>query len=162
MRWTVCLLIILLSGCHGMPLFERATAEAPPSIMPLWEHYKQCLVTTDPAELTLIIDKFELATSAEVDPPSWMRAWGQHVMSQPIRTAVDPQALGAACTIRAAAVMIEAEQLMEAQALYRRVLARYSSRDWAYYADQAKVALAALQGAASAVIAFRPNRALPR
>ena len=162
MRWPVGLLIILLSGCHGMPLFERATAEAPPSIMPLWEHYKQCLVTTDPAELTLIIDKFELAASAEVEPPSWMRAWGQHVMSQPIRTAVDPQALGAACTTRAAAVMMEAEQLMEAQALYRRVLARYSSRDLAYYVDHAKEALADLQISALATVAFRPDRALPR
>ena len=162
MRWTVCLLIILLSGCQGMPLFERATAEAPSSIMPLWERYQQCLVTTDPAELTLIIDKFELATPTEIEPPSWMRVWGYHVMSQPIRTAVDPQALGAACTLRGAALMVEAHHLMEGRVLYQRVLARYSSRNWAYYVDQAKGALDGLQISAHAVVALRPDRVPPR
>jgi alpha-D-ribose 1-methylphosphonate 5-triphosphate synthase subunit PhnH len=58
--------------------------------------------------------------------------------------------------------MVEAEQLMEAQALYRRVLARYSSRDLAYYIDHAKEALADLQISTPAVVAFRPDRALPR
>ncbi len=145
-----------------MPLFERATSEAPPSVMPLWERYQQCLVTTDPTELALIIEKFELVAQAEVEPPAWMRAWGPHVMSRPLRTAIDPQALGAACTLKAAAVMVEAEQLMEAQALYRRVLARYSGLDLAYYVDHAKEALADLQIATSAVAAFHPDHALPR
>jgi len=129
MRWTVCLLTILLSGCHGVSLFERPTAEAPPSIMPLWERYQQCVVTTDLTELVLIIDQFERVMPAGSAPPSWMRAWGHHVTNQPLRTAVHPQALGAACTLRAAAMMIEAEHLMEARALYQRVPARYSSRD---------------------------------
>jgi hypothetical protein len=129
--------------------------------MPLWARYQQCLVTTDPTELVLIIDQFERVMSAGAAPPSWMRAWGHHVTNQPLRTAVDPQALGAACTLRAAAVMIEAEHLMEARALYQRVLVRYSSHDWAYYADQAKEALAGLHDSAPAVVAFRPDRALP-
>ena len=129
MRWTVCLLTILLSGCHGLSLLERPTAEAPLSIMPLWERYQQCLVTTDPTELVLIIGQFERVMLAGAEPPSWMRAWGPHVMSQPLRTAVDPQALGAACTLRAAAVMAEAKHLTEARALYQRVVARYPRRD---------------------------------
>jgi hypothetical protein len=157
MRWVVGLLIILLSGCQGMSLFERATAEAPLSIMPLWERYQRCLVTTDLAELTLIIDKFELTAPTEVDPPSWIRAWGHHVMSQPIRTAVDPQALGAACTLRVAGLMVEAQHLTEGRALYQHVLARYSSRDLAYYIGQANEALAALQTSAPAVVALRPS-----
>ena len=104
-------------------------AEAPPSIMPLWERYQQCLVTTDPTELVLTINQFEYVMLAGAEPPSWMRAWGPRVMSQPLRTAVDPQALGAACTLRPAAVMAEAKHLTEARALYQRVRARYSSRD---------------------------------
>jgi hypothetical protein len=130
--------------------------------MPLWERYQQCLVSTDPAELTLIIDKIELATPTDVEPPSWMRVWGQHVMSQPIRTAIDPRALGAACTMRAAELMVKAKRLMEGQVLYQHVLARYSNRDWAYYVDQAKEALAGLQVPAHAVVAFRPDRASSR
>jgi len=162
MRWTVCLLTILLSGCHGLSLLERPTAEAPPSIMSLWERYQQCLVTTDPAELVLIIDQFERVMLAGAEPPFWIRAWGPHVMSQPLRTAVDPQALGAACTLRAAAVMAEAEHLTEARALYQRVLARYAYRDWAYYVDQANEALVRLSDSAPTVVALRSSSAPSR
>ena len=91
-----------------------------------------------------------------------MKAWGDHVTNQPLRTVVDPQALGAACTFRAAAVMAEAEHLTEARALYRRVLARYSNRESAYYVDQAKEALAGLQDSAPAIVALRLDRLLPR
>lgn len=160
MRWTVCLLLLLLGGCHGVSRLERPTAEAPPSIMPLWERYQQCLVTTDPTELVLIINQFERVMPAGTVPPSWMRVWGHHVMSQPLHTAVDPHALGAACTLRAAAVMVEAEQLTEARALYQRVFARYAHRDWAYYVEQAKEALAGLHDSAPAVVALR-SRAAP-
>ena len=162
MRWIICLLTVLVSGCHGVSLLERSTAEAPPSIMPLWERYQQCLVTTDPTELVLIIEQLDREIPARVEPPSWMKAWGHHVMSQPLRTSVDPQALSAACTLRAAAVMLEAEQLTEARALYQRVLTRYSGLDRAYYVDRAKEALSGLQDSAPAVVALRHNRALPR
>ena len=66
MRWTVCLLTILLSGCHGVLLLERPTVEASPSIMPLWERYQQCLVSTDPTEMLLIIEQFERVMPAGV------------------------------------------------------------------------------------------------
>ena len=102
--------------------------------MPLWESYQHCLAATDPTELFLIIEQFERVVSEGAEPPSWMKAWGDHVANQPLRTSVDPQALGAACTLRTAAVMAETEHLTEAQALYQRVRTRYSSRDFAYYA----------------------------
>ena len=137
-------------------------AEAPPPIMPLWDRYQRCLVTTDPTELVLIIDEFERVMLAGAEPPSWMRAWGHHVMSQPLRTAVDPQALGAACTLSAAAVMAETEHLTEARALYQRVLARYAHREWAYYVEKANEALAVLQDSAPAVVALRTRAALSR
>jgi hypothetical protein len=143
-------------------LLEQHTAEVPPSIMPLWERYQQCLVTTDPTELVLIIDQLERVKLAGAEPPSWMRSWGHHVTTQPLRTSVDPHALGAACTLRAAAVMAEAEHLAEARALYQRVLARYAHRDWAYYVTQATEALVSLSDSAPAVVAFRLDRARPR
>lgn len=162
MRWIVCLFTILLSGCQGVWLLERDTSEAPLSVMPLWERYQQCLVATNPMELDLIIAQFERVVSEGAGPPSWMKAWGGHVVNQPLRTSVDPQALGAACTLKAAGVMAEAEHLTEARALYQRVLARYSNREWTYYIDQAKEALAGLQNSTPAVVAFRPNRLLHR
>lgn len=162
MRWTVCLFVIFLSGCQSMPLFERPTEGAQLSAMSLWEHYQSCLTSTDPTAIALIIERFEMVAQPEVEPPAWTKIWGLHVASQPVRTAIDPQALAVSCTLRAAAVMAEAEQPVKARALYRHVLARYSSRDWAYYVDQAKEGLARLQGSGSAVVAFHPNPALSR
>jgi hypothetical protein len=157
----MCLLIILLSGCHGVSLLERTT-EPPPPIMPLWESYRQCLAATEPTELVVIIEQFERVVSEGAEPPSWMKAWGDHVANQPLRTSVDPRALGAACTIRAAGVMAEAARITEARVLYQRVLERYSKREWAYYVDQAKEALVGLQDSTPAVVAFRSDRLLPR
>ena len=79
MRWIVCLLAILLSGCQGLSLLERSTTEVSPPIMPLRERYQLSLVTTDPTELVLIIDQFERVMLVGPQPPSWMRAWGDHV-----------------------------------------------------------------------------------
>ncbi len=121
--------------------------------MPLWEGYQRCLVTTDPAELARIIDQFERVMLTGAEPPPWMRAWGPHVMRQPLRTAVDPWALGASCTLRAAVVMKAMHDRPAAQTFYQRVLARYSNRDLAYYVEQAKEALASLSTAS--VVALR-------
>jgi hypothetical protein len=130
--------------------------------MLLWAHYQQCLVTTDPKEFVFIVDQLESVVPARTEPPSWMRAWGQHVVDQPLRTAVDPHALSASCTLRAGAVMAEAERLTEARALYQRVLTRYTHREWAYYVDQATEALAGLHDSDGAVVALRSNRAMVR
>jgi len=130
--------------------------------MPLWERYQQCLVTIDPAQVALIIGQLETVMPAGIAPPIWMKAWGQHIMSQPLRTSVDPQTLSAACTLRAAAVMAEAKHRREARALYERVFVRYAHGDLVYYVEQAKEALAALQDAAPAVVVLRAHEALSR
>lgn len=127
--------------------------------MPLWERYRQCLTSTDPTELFLIIEEFDHVGSEGTTPSFWMGAWGDSVKSQPIRTAVDPQALGAACTLRVAGLMVEAQHLTEGRALYRHVVTRYSSRDLTYYSKQAKEALAALQvPAPTVVVSSAPSR----
>lgn len=158
----MCLLIILLSGCHGVSLLDGTSAEPPSPIMPLWESYQHCLAATDPTELVLIVERFERVVSEGAESSSWMKAWGHHVTNQPRRTSVDPQALGAACTLRATGVMAEAEFMPEARALYQRVLARYSNRGWAYNVDRAKAALAGLQDSTPAVVVFGPDPLLSR
>lgn len=161
MRWIVCLITILLSGCQAVSQLDRPTDNSLIPIMPLWERYQQCLESTSPDEVVLVIEQFERAMLTNAEPPSWMRAFGHHVMSQPTRIAVDPKALGAACTLRAAALLVEAERLAEAEVLYRRVLTRYSSSDSIYYADRAKEALLRLSGPLPAVLALRTDRAVP-
>lgn len=155
MRWIVCLLSIFLGGCQALSWSALPAAEAPPPIMPLWERYQQCLVTTDPAELARIIDQFERVMLTGAEPPPWMRVWGVHVMRQPLRTAVDPWALGASCTLRAAVLMEAMHDRTAAQTFYQRVLARYSNRDLGYYIEQAQEALVSLS--AASVVALRAD-----
>ncbi len=155
MRWTAVLLTCLLGGCHGLSSLDRWNSQPPPTVMPLWESYQQCLTTIDPMTLHQMVEELEQAKIVGSEPPHWMKSWGDHVTKQPLRTAVDPQALAAACTLRVAAVMAESERIADARALYDRVLARYPDPELAYYADHAKDALAALPETAPALLALR-------
>lgn len=157
MRVAMCLLTMILSGCQGIPILDRVDGDPPFSVWPFWEQYRQCLTATDPADLLSTVERLERAMLAGTEPPAWIALLGEHVARQPLRTAVDPYALGAACTLRTAAVMIEAQRLTEARLLYQRVLIRYEGREFAYYREQAKDALAGLQEAAPAVVALRAN-----
>lgn len=157
MRVAMCLLTMILSGCQGIPILDRVEGDPPFSVWPLWEQYRQCLTATDPADLLSTVERLERTMLAGTEPPAWIALLGEHVARQPLRTAVDPYALGAACTLRTAAVMIEAQRLTEARSLYQRVLARYEAREFAYYREQAKDALARLQAASPAVVALRAN-----
>lgn len=148
-------LTCLLGGCHGLSSLDRWNGQSPPTVMPLWESYQHCLNTTDLLTLHQMVVQLEQAALPVVEPPQWMKSWGDHVAKQPLRIAVDPQALAAACTLRVAAVMAESERTADARALYDRVLARYPNPELAYYADHAKDALAALLEAAPALLALR-------
>jgi len=153
----MCLFTMILSGCQGIPTLDRGDGEARFSVWPLWEQYRQCLTATDPADLLSTVERLERAVLAGTEPPAWMALLGEHVARQPLRTAVDPDALRAACTLRTAAVMIEAQRLMEARSLYQRVLARYVASEFAYYREQARDALARLDATSPTVVALRAS-----
>lgn len=157
MRIAMCLLTIILTGCQGIPIFDRVDRDLPFSVWPLWEQYRRCVTATDPADLLATVERLERAMMAGAEPPAWIALLGEHVARQPLRTAVDPYALGAACTLRTAALMLDAQRLMEARLLYRRVLARYEAREFAYYREQAKEALARLEEPLPAVVALHTN-----
>ena len=157
MRITICLLSMILSGCQGISILDRVNRDPPLSVWHLWEQYRQCLTSTDLAHLLSTVDRLQQAMLAGTEPPAWIAMFGEHVARQPLRTAVDPEALGAACTLRTAAVMIEAQRLAEARSLYQRVIDRYVARELAYYREQAKYALDRLEATSPTVVALRAN-----
>ncbi len=157
MRVAMCLLTIMQIGCQGILILDRVDRDPPFSVWPLWEQYRQCLTATDPADLLSTVERLEQAMLAGTEPPAWITLFGEHVARQPLRTAVDPDALGAACTLRTAGVMIEAQRLAEARSLYQRVLDRYVARELAYYREQAKNALARLEATSPTVVALRAD-----
>ena len=161
MYWIICLFFLLLTGCQGLPRLDQWETAVPPSVMPLWERYQQCLEANEPATLLQLVEQFEQVMLAGPEPPTWMRSWNLHVRRQPLRTAVDPHALGAACTIRAAKVMAGQDRILEARALYERLISRYTQPEWAYYHGQAQEALASLPILDVALIASVPRPISP-
>lgn len=156
MRVAISLLTLLLTGCSGGVFTDRTPADAPFGVMQLWGHYRQCQTASDRTELLRLVGQFERPMPSGPEPPAWIAQWGAYVAKQPLRLAVDPQALGAACTLRAAEVLAETDHVAEARSLYQVVLIRYSSREWAYYTQLAREALVRLKEADPAVVARRP------
>jgi len=156
MRWISCVLIILLGGCQTLRGSDSWIRTQPPSVWPLWERYQQCRTATDPIQLQAALDHLEQAIITGVTPPAWIAVLGVQVTRQPLRTSVDPEALAAACSVRAAMVSQAIGRDDEARALYQRVLARYSTQELTYYREQAIEALRLLD---VQLVALR--RALP-
>lgn len=154
MRIVVCLIAIFLTGCQSLPVLDRDD-QGSPAIMPLWQRYQQCLASADPEMLLSLVDQFEQVVLTGSEPPAWMKVLSQQVKRQPLRTSIDPHALGAACTIKTATVLVEHKRIPEATSLYQRVLSRYDRQDWAYYHELAKDSLAALPRHDPAVVALR-------
>jgi hypothetical protein len=126
-----------------------------PSIMPFWDAYQRCMTTTDADVLVQSVVQLENAMLEGLEPPGWMKTWGGHVARQPLRVAVDPRALSAACTIRTASVMADRARLTEAAAFFQRVIARSPDHELAYYVGQAKEALSMLPPSEPALLARR-------
>ena len=160
MHWMVGLLTIVLAGCHGLSLLD-VPPEGNPEIMPLWEQYQRCRVATNPDELLHLVQHFDAVMVESAMPPAWLNVWGPHVKPQPLRTAVDPQAIGAVCTLRAAAILVEEARVSEAWTMYERVLARSADSDRQYYALQAKEALARLSELRLTMAAAAPLPSTP-
>jgi hypothetical protein len=142
MRRIPIIALFLLAGCQGLSPLDRWMAQPAPSIMPFWDTYQRCMTTTDADVLVQSVAQLENAMLEGLEPPDWMKTWGGHVARQPLRVAVDPRALSAACTIRTASVMNDQARHNEATVLYQRVLARYADREQAYYVERAKDAMA--------------------
>lgn len=155
MRFPMILFAILLFGCQSVSPLDRWLTQPAASVMPLWATYQRCMATTDAELLIDSVQRLDHATFERAEPPEWLKAWGSPVAAQPLRTSVDPPALGIACTRRAAGVMAEREGFSGTRTLYQRVLTRYPGRAWVYYHEQARGSLVALPQTDPAVVALR-------
>jgi len=156
MHVAVLLLTILLTGCQGVSWLDGWQNQDTPSVMPLWMTYQHCMTTTDVDLLLEAIGQLEEARLEGSEPPDWLKTFGgEHVGRQPVRTAVDPEELSAACTVRAARMLSMQERIPEARYLYRFVTSRYTSPAWTYYRQQANEALASLSGEDSTFLVQR-------
>ncbi|WP_455377222.1 hypothetical protein [Petrachloros mirabilis] len=144
MRTLITVTCLLLTSCYSMPSLDRWLTPITPSVIPLWETYQRCMATNDAEEMTQALALLEQPTLNAAEPPRWVRWWGKHVRMQPIRTSVDPSALGAACGIRTATILAKGNRQFDARRLYRHIASHYAHPDWSYYRQQALEALGAL------------------
>ena len=144
MRLTIGLLALLLGGCQGLIQTGGPAGEVSVPVMRLWSQYQECRTASDPFDLRRLMEQLDRPVLVGSEPPAWLVHWGHNVSKPPLRLAVDPQALGVACTLWAAHVLGDTDHVIEASDLYQRVLSRYSGREWAYYLQEAREGLARL------------------
>jgi hypothetical protein len=128
--------------------------------MRLWGQYQECRTASDPFELRRLAEQFDGPLSVGSEPPAWLARWGDHVSKAPLRLAVDPEALGVSCTLRAAHVLGDTDHVAEAKGLYQSVLSRYSGPEWAYYLREAREGMTRLS-ASHPTVAVRRAAVLP-
>ncbi len=144
------LLIVLieLSGCQSASPWRQSEVSA-------WDLYRQCLTAEEPAVLLKLMVPLDEHHHAPIEPPKWMKPWSPHVQRQPRRASVDPEAVRMVCTMRAASMLAERNQLAEAKELYLSLLSKQHDAELIYYRVQAEDALAALSPTDSPVVALR-------
>jgi len=155
MRLTIGLLALLLGGCQGLLFADGPSVEASLPVMRLWSQYQKCRTASDAVDLRRLVEQLDRPVLVGSEPPAWLVHWGHHVSKPPLRLAVDPQALGVACTLRAAQVLGETDHVAEARDLYQSVLTRYSGLEWAYYLQEARDGLARLSVSPPALVVRR-------
>lgn len=155
MRTTVIFLAITLAGCHGISPLDSWLDRPTASIMPLWGIYQHCMTTSDTDKAFHWLEQLELTTMDGSAPPNWVTFWGMGVAKPPLRTSVDPRALGVACRIRTAMLLAERNRPSEAQALYQHIVLRYANAEWSFYRRQAEEGLNSLSNDDRALVAQR-------
>ena len=139
----------LVSGCQTAPGSTSTGVLDNQTFMSMWNTYQRCVSGDNLDQLRA--DLKVLANSPQsrrshsdftVPLPDMIM---RHVSAQPTRVAADPQAMAAACSLRAAEVARQDGKNEVAVQLLNDLLRTHSSRDYAYYVQQAKATLQRIQ-----------------
>lgn len=148
----VCLLLTGLvcgiAGCQPAPPPLNALAPkhsesgTNETVMELWQVYRHCQTSEDPEGL--VADAMRLNRAAETTPsePSALLEPIEDLMEEPpVRLAVDPNAMAAACSLRAAHIAMDRGSYDLAITLYRSIIPTAPEAQSNYYAKRAQVGL---------------------
>lgn len=138
-------LVAIMTGCEGPHLLERKRVPDEEVFARLWSTYSLCRASQDLQTVLWYEERLAHVESIGVQSSaSPQQLLSRFMATQPVRTASDPRAMAADCTLWAARVAFEAGQVTMAIELFHSVLARYPEPDYAYYSDQAGRGLADL------------------
>lgn len=149
----VCLLLTGLvcgiAGCQPAPpplnapaanISESGTKE---TVMELWQVYTHCQTSED-AE-GLVADAMLLTRAAETtpsEPSALLEPIEEMIEPPPVRSAVDPNAMAAACSLRAARTAMDRGSYDLAITLYSSIIPTAPDAQSNYYVKRAQAGLA--------------------
>jgi hypothetical protein len=134
----------LIAGCQSTPRPSLRVMDNN-TFMSLWNTYQHCITSENLDELRADVRELAGVTQFRnsdldflVPLPSVIR---RHVSAQPIRTAADPKAMAAACSLHVADVALERGKQDLATELLTNLVDSHSSGEYAYYVQEAKATL---------------------
>lgn len=131
--WTAC-------QSHGPGSAHQVTPATP--FMTMWDEYQHCLSHHDLIEVMADVDRLSRWAGQTPSPaPPMLSPMQPWVKPLPVRTAADPKAMLADCTLRAAHLAKEQRLFAVAEDLYKRVSEQLPQDRYAYYVGEAKAGL---------------------
>jgi hypothetical protein len=140
-------LLVAVTGCQtGQP--AKTVGLDNGSFMGLWSTYSHCQASSNLDELRQDVVTLAGAANRSSAPGAFVLPLPgkleRYVTSPSARLAVDVNAMGAACSLRAGQIAVEAGKLDVAREFLQAVLHNHPQSDYAYYTSQAKALLSDL------------------
>lgn len=141
LTYTVSVLLVCTACQSHVADPARPVTPATP-FMTMWNKYQHCLSRDDLDEVMTDMTHLSVWAGQTPPPPSPMlRPMHPWIYPLPVRTAADPRAMLADCTLRAAHLAKERRLFVFAEDLYKRVSEELPVDRYAYYVSEAKAGL---------------------
>jgi hypothetical protein len=151
----LCLMsMVMLGGCHNLPLFTDTVVLSDESFSRLWRIYTHCRSSILPDEMWEDMQHLSRAlhhmSETKKGVPSFLpRAVQRLIEEPPSRLSVDPESMAIACALHAGQAAYAHGRTQMAAELFGFVLSKDQEPPYTYYEGQAKLGLAGILNTAS-------------
>jgi len=162
MRWQACITAVLLSGCQAIQAFDESRTPDELTFVKMWNRYTHCRSSTevnqmwqDAQQLNRTVRLLDHAAHAARLLPDTLE---QTLADPPSRLAVDPKAMAAACTLLAGQAAQNQGHRQFAAEVFSFVASHFSQPRYAYYQQQARMALDQIDSSVTEQVAMTIDR----
>lgn len=143
---------VFVAGCQTAPHPSTLRVLDNHTFMNLWSTYQRCMTGSDLDQLRADVSILMTAPQSHASSIDFKLPLpdliSRHVSAQPTRTAADPKAMQAACSLHTAEVATESGKNEVAEEILNGLLRSHTGGEYAYYIQQAKANLNRMQPAA--------------
>lgn len=138
----VIIVAVCLQGCQPLGWLTGMRDFPEDHFQLLWSLYRRCSLEQDAQEAQGLADRLSGAAFANegrsVPVPDVMAAW---IEPLPVRLAVEPKAMAAACALHAGQLALQAGQADRAHRLFSLVVRRFHEPAYVFYVSEARASL---------------------